>query len=144
MARYRLKGYLGIIFIAVVIAPAIVLSFLAMRAISHEEAYIEKQIEGTLSAEVAHVASVVRSELEEIQAELAGTVSLPPDKDPSAAFADWRRASDLVDIPFLLSPTYEILWPALGPEEAAEAKISGGAREEEEKSGPSGQAIEEK
>jgi signal transduction histidine kinase len=112
MARRLLKRYLGILFIGVVIVPAVVLSFLAIRSISHEEAYIEKQMEGTLSAEVTHVAAVVRSELGTIQAELAGTIVIPAGDDQAGSVEQWRRASALVDIPFLLSPTYEILWPA--------------------------------
>ena len=85
MPKYRLKRYLGIVFIAVVIAPAIVLSLVALRAISHEEAYIEKQIEGTLSAEVAHVSGVITTELNTIQAELANTVVIPDGPDATAA-----------------------------------------------------------
>ncbi len=124
MAPYRLKRYLGIVFIGVVIVPAVVLSFIAIRAISHEEAYIEKQIEGTLSAEVTHVAAIVQSELAEIRAELAGTLVIPTGDDPSGPLEEWRRASKLVDVPFLLSPTYEILWPAAAPGREADEEVS--------------------
>jgi len=144
MARYHLKRYLGIVFIVIVIAPAIVLSFLALRAISHEEAYIEKQIEGTLSAEVAHVAGLVRSELVAIQAELAGTVSPPASEDPSASFQEWRRASALVDIPFLLSPDYEILWPALGTGAEEGVEVSAGSDPEDQDPGSEQQPVEDK
>jgi signal transduction histidine kinase len=111
MARYRLRRYLGIVFIGAVIAPAVILSFLAIRAISHEEAYIEKQIEGTLAAEVAHVSGMVKAELTDIQEELDGTVVIPDGNDPSQPFAQWRQRSALVEIPFLLSSDYSILWP---------------------------------
>jgi signal transduction histidine kinase len=127
MRRYRLRRYLGIIFIAVVIGPAIVLSLIALRAISHEEAYIEKQIEGTLSAEVAHVAGVLTAELERIQAELAGTVLIPDGPDPGDAFEEWKQRSPLVEIPFLLSPEHEILWPTTQPAKAEEEKETGEA-----------------
>ena len=38
---------------AVITVPAIVLSLMVIRAISHEEAYIEKQLEGTISCSAA-------------------------------------------------------------------------------------------
>lgn len=116
MARYGIGKYLGVIFMAVVIAPAVVLSLLAVRAISHEEAYIEKQMEGTLSAEVTHVSSVVAAELGLIYSELAATAVLPGTGDPTGLFEEWKRKSVLVEVPFLLSPEHEILWPALAYE----------------------------
>jgi signal transduction histidine kinase len=111
MARFRFRRYLGIVFIGVVVAPAIVLSILAVRAISHEEAYIEKQIHGTLAAEVAHVSGMVKAELADVQGELDGTVVVPEGRDPSESFALWRERSALVEIPFLLSSDFTILWP---------------------------------
>jgi signal transduction histidine kinase len=112
MRKYKLTRYLAIIFIAVVIVPAVVLSLLAIRAISHEEAYIEKQLEGTLLAEVTHATAVVKTELALIESELAATVPIPPAADPGDSLDKWSERSALVDIPFLLSPEREILWPA--------------------------------
>jgi signal transduction histidine kinase len=114
MPRYGLKRYLGIVFIAVVIGPAIVLSLLAIRALSREEVYIEKQMEGTLIAEVAHVSTVVNTEMDQIETELSGTIVIPEGRDPSVSFDEWKRKSVLVETPFLLSPTHEILWPVAG------------------------------
>jgi signal transduction histidine kinase len=114
MARYKLRRYLGIVFIGVVIAPAVVLSLLAIRALSREEVYIEKQMEGTLMAEVAHVSAVVNTEITRIHDELSGTAVIPGDGDPSVSFDEWKRKSLLVEIPFLLSPSHEILWPVAG------------------------------
>ncbi len=114
MARYKIRGYLGIVFIGVVIVPAVVLSLLAIRALSREEVYIEKQMEGTLMAEVAHVSAVVNTEMTRIQDELSSTIVLPGDGDPSASLNEWKRKSLLVEIPFLLSASHEILWPVAG------------------------------
>jgi signal transduction histidine kinase len=119
MLKYRLNRYLALIFIAVVIVPAIVLSLLSIRAISREEAYIEKQIEGTLRAEVAHVSTVVRTAIGDIQTELASTLEVPAGDDPSREFDLWKSRSSLVEVPFLLSEQHEVIWPAA---ERAEAK----------------------
>lgn len=113
MARYGIRKYLGLIFMAVVIAPAIVLSLLAIRAISHEEAYIEKQMEGTLSAEVTHLSSIVAAELGRIHGELEATAMIPGTGDPTGMFGEWKRRSALVEVPFLISPEHEILWPSV-------------------------------
>gem|GEM_PF-316721 len=111
MGRFGLTRYLGILFMIVVIAPAVVLSLLAIRAIGREEAYIEKQLEGTLSAEVTHVSSVVSAEIGQMQAELASYAPVPEQGAPQAALEQWKRSSRLVGIPFILSPEHEILWP---------------------------------
>ncbi|MFH1314296.1 MAG: HAMP domain-containing sensor histidine kinase [Candidatus Eisenbacteria bacterium] len=112
MRKYKLTRYLAMLFIAVVIIPAVVLSLLAIRAISHEEAYIEKQLEGTLLAEVAHATALINTEVARIMSELAGTVPVASGTDAGDSLDMWTRRSALVDIPFLLSPEHEILWPA--------------------------------
>jgi signal transduction histidine kinase len=127
MAKYRLKRYLGMVFIAAVIVPAVILSLVAIRAISHEEAYIEKQMEGTLSAEVAHVSGVVQTEISEVQSELARTIVIPQTADAGEAFDEWMQRSSLVEIPFLLSSTYDILWPTARPVAAGGATSTGEA-----------------
>ncbi len=111
MARGGMRKYLGAVFMAVVMVPAVVLSLLAIRAISHEEAYVEKQLEGTLSAEVTHTASVVAAEVGAIQSDLAAAAVIPESADFSTAFDEWKRNSPLVEVPFLLSSEHEILWP---------------------------------
>ena len=118
MARYGIRKYLGVVFAAVVIVPAVVLSLLAIRAISHEEAYIEKQLEGTLAAEVTHVSSVVATEVDRVYSELVASAVIPVTDDPSEPFEEWKRNSPLVGVPFLLSPDHRILWP-LAPSHAA-------------------------
>jgi signal transduction histidine kinase len=103
--------YLGLIFIAVVIAPAVVLSLLAIRSIGREEAYIESQLSRTLSAEVDLVSGLVAAEVAGIQSELATAAGYPAGDDPGSDFETWRTRSPLVDVPFLLSPDFEVLWP---------------------------------
>jgi signal transduction histidine kinase len=120
---------------AVVIVPAVVLSILAIRAISHEEAYIEKQLEGTLSAEVAHVATMIAAEMDGVRAELGSSAVVPPAQEPSRALRQWKAQSALVDIPFLLGPDREILWPVVAepaPQGAAETDEVSAFIEEQE------------
>jgi signal transduction histidine kinase len=103
--------YLGVIFIVVVIAPAVVLSLLAIRSIGREEAYVESQLSRTLAAEVDHVSSLAAAEVADIQSELAAAAGYPAGDDPGSDFETWRSRSPLVDIPFLLSPDFDVLWP---------------------------------
>jgi signal transduction histidine kinase len=122
MVRHRLSRYLGILFIGVVIVPAVVLGLLAIRSIGREEVYIERQLERTLSAEVDHVSTRITTEIAGVQSELAGTASVSFGKNPADSLELWKMRSSLVDIPFLLSPDYEILWPA--PDRQAGARES--------------------
>lgn len=113
-----LSKYLGIVFIAVVILPAVVLSLLAIRSIGREEIYIQTQLERTLSAEIDHVAGLVGSEIDLVREEIAAAAGDLSLDDPAQSFAGWKTRSRLVDIPFLLSSEYQILWPSAGPEAA--------------------------
>jgi signal transduction histidine kinase len=133
VAAYGIRKYIGIVFMAAIIVPAVILSLLAIRAISHEEAYIEKQLEGTLTADVTHVASVVATEMDAMQNELAAADAPPETGDPSNVFEAWKRTSALVEIPFLLSPEHHILWPAAtrSAAEKSETKEDSFAAEQE-------------
>ena len=102
---------LGWLFALAVLVPGIALALIAVRSIYREEAYIEKQLEATLLAEVTHLVSLVQTELGRIETELADSAPLQPLVDPQQVFAGWRGASDLVASPFVLSPRFEILWP---------------------------------
>ncbi|OQX79440.1 MAG: hypothetical protein B6D56_07080 [Candidatus Omnitrophica bacterium 4484_70.1] len=112
MRKFK-SPHLGIFFIIAVIIPSIILSLIAVRAINHEEAYIEKRLEGTLMAEVIQVVSLVNMVLKDMQEELTNTLQIPTDNNFAQTFAKWKEKSNLVDIPFMLSSTNEILWPDL-------------------------------
>lgn len=99
------------LFALAVLVPGIVLAVIAVRSINREEAYIEKQLEATLLAEVTYLVSLVQTELGRIESELADSAPMDPLADPGQAFAGWRDASDLITSPFVLSPQFEILWP---------------------------------
>ena len=102
---------LGWLFALVVLVPGILLAAIAVRSINREEAYIEKQLEATLLAEVTYLVSLVQTELGRIESELADSAPIDPLADPHQAFSGWRGTSDLVTSPFVLSPLFEILWP---------------------------------
>jgi signal transduction histidine kinase len=110
--RYPVRSKrLGWLFALVVLVPGIALAVIAVRSINREEAYIEKQLEATLLAEITYLVSLVQTELGRIENELADSAPLDPLVDPRQAFTGWRGASDLVTSPFVLSPQFEILWP---------------------------------
>ena len=116
--------YLGVIFIAVVIVPAVVLSLLAIRSIGREQAFLESQLARTLAAEVDHVSGLVAAEVTGLEGELAAAAGSPAGENPGADLEAWRARSPLVEIPFLLSPDFEVLWPRADREvRASEAEF---------------------
>ena len=123
MKHQRLSSRLKILFFGAVILPAAFLSVLAIRAIDREEVYVEKQFEQTLSAELVHVVGLMAAELDRVREEIGRTVPSAATDDPGAAFGRWKKASELVRTPFLISPEFEILWPRLTAS-ASEDEIS--------------------
>jgi signal transduction histidine kinase len=113
--RSKLSARLKALFVGAVVLPAAFLSVLAVRAINREEAYVEKQYAQTLSAELVHVVGLVNAELEAVREELGRTIP-PVPAEPAEPFRQWKTASALVQTPFLVSPTFEILWPRLTAE----------------------------
>lgn len=110
--RYPARAkHLGWIFGLVVLVPGVLLAVIAVRSINREEAYIEKQLEGTLLAEVTYLVSLVETELGRIESELADSAPLEPSVAVESALKGWRDAFPLVSSPFFLSPEFEILWP---------------------------------
>ncbi len=110
----RLKSqYLGVIFIFAVIVPSILLAVLSIRAAGREEAYVEKQLQTALLAEVIHTATLADAEVKEMAEELRESLDVPPGEDGGSALSRWKAATPLVGVPFLLSARYAILQPRL-------------------------------
>jgi len=105
--------YLGVIFIAAVLIPSVLLSVLSIRSAGREEAYVEKQLTTTLLAEVTHTASMVSEGVAGLAQELHASVSPPPRNAYQNALLAWKRRNPLVAVPYLLSPGYQVLWPRL-------------------------------
>ena len=103
--------YLGIIFIAAVIVPSILLAVLSIRSAGREEAFVEKQLATTLLAEVTHAASLVNAETAGITQELRSSITVPEGSAYRRLLPAWKKNNQLVGVPFLLSPRYGILWP---------------------------------
>ncbi|HUJ74897.1 MAG TPA: hypothetical protein VL359_08565, partial [bacterium] len=68
---------LGLIFVAAVIVPSILLAVLSIRSAGREEAWMEKQAAATLDAEVAHAASLASGEVGRIQDDLRAGLDVP-------------------------------------------------------------------
>ena len=103
--------YLGIIFVAAVIVPSILLAVLSIRAAGREEAYVEKQLATPLLAEATHAAALAADEVATVAEELRRSIVIPSKGDYARILSDWKRGTALVGVPFLLSPRYRILWP---------------------------------
>jgi signal transduction histidine kinase len=111
-ARMRIKSrFLGLIFIAAVIVPSILLAVLSIRAAGREEAFVEKQLATTLLAEVTQTAGLVNAEVARVVEELRAGLDVPAGADYARTLRQWQKTSPLVEVPFLLSPRYGILWP---------------------------------
>ncbi|MGD0725657.1 MAG: HAMP domain-containing sensor histidine kinase [Spirochaetia bacterium] len=102
---------LGIIFVAAVIVPSILLAVLSIRAAGREEAFVEKQLTTTLLAEVTQTAGLASAEVGRIVDELRAGIDVPEAGDYVRILSRWQRVTPLVGVPFLLSPRYGILWP---------------------------------
>lgn len=113
MRPFKFSSHLRLFFVIVVVIPCILLTVIAIRSINREQAYIEKRFQETLLTEITHTAALLEQELTNIQAELNSTCpSLFPDA-PDVLFTEWKTGTPLVEVPFLLSSSYEILWPKL-------------------------------
>jgi signal transduction histidine kinase len=111
MDGFRINPKIGILFILSVLVPSFILGFMAMRAIDMQEAYIEKQLEGTLTAEILHHVTLINNELKEIEEELDSILGFVGNENPHFTFSSIEDESALVMVPFLISPKKEILLP---------------------------------
>ena len=102
---------LGVIFIAAVIVPSILLAVLSIRSAGREEAYIQRQMAATLDAEVTHAAGLAGAEVGRVIDDLRAALDVPPGADYRKVLTTWKRATSLVAVPFMLSPRFGILWP---------------------------------
>jgi signal transduction histidine kinase len=113
MRKIRHPSQLRLLFILAVIIPCLVLGFIAVRSINREKAFIELRFQGTIDAELMHKVSVMNSGLDRILDELAASTPADAAASPQSAFSQWRSRSELIQVPFLLSPDLEIIWPPL-------------------------------
>ena len=123
MRRLRFTSHLRFLFVIAVVIPCALLAIMAIRSINREEVFIEKRYQNTLLAETNYVASLINSELGNIRDELNSTSPALQKIAPEDAFSTWRERSPLVNVPFLLSADYEILWPRLA-QTASEADLA--------------------
>lgn len=110
---------LGLAFAAAVVVPGVVLSIIAIRAATHEQAYLEKQIETTLRAEIDQTASVLNVVLDQTLAELDSTFGGVP--DDAAQTVSWASSQDgpLIGVTYVFSRRGSFLWPPSGPDALA-------------------------
>lgn len=105
------KPTAGILFILSVLIPSLFLGYFALRAVDREEAYIEKRFEDTLLADVVHTASVIVNELEKIKDELYDEFNSISMESMSEDFSIIKEKNLLIEIPFLVTEDFSLLWP---------------------------------
>ncbi len=113
---------LGLIFIAAVIVPSILLAVLSVRAAGREEAFVEKQLATPLDVETTHAAALANAEMARIVDELKAGIDIPAGGAYGRLLTQWKAGAPLVSVPFLLSPRYGILWPT-APTDPLERKF---------------------
>ncbi len=113
---------LGIIFVAAVIVPSILLAVLSIRSAGREEAWAEKELETTLLAEVTHVAGLAAAETAKVAEELREGLEVPAGSGAERVLGAWKRGSSLVAVPFLLSPRSGVVVPRIQGQLSAEER----------------------
>jgi len=114
---------LGIVFVAAVIVPSILLAVLSIRAAGREEAFVEKQLATTLLAEVTHVADLAAAEVARVAEELRTGLDVPAGGGYEKALAQWKQGQPLVEVPFLLSPRLGMLSPRTSADLGLEERL---------------------
>lgn len=107
----RISRHLRLVFVAAVLVPCAILAFLSLRSLGREEAYLEKRLAQGLDAELGLAVTMIRENLDRLEASLAASSPDDPGTSPQAALAAWKKAVPLVGVPFLLSADLKILWP---------------------------------
>jgi signal transduction histidine kinase len=111
MAKGWLAKHIRLLFFLAVIVPGVLLSVVAVRSINREEAFLEKQFQQSLDAELVHVVSLMREEIGRVQAELEATAPAVAKGDLRPVMDGWKARSALVRVPFLVAADYRIQWP---------------------------------
>jgi len=119
----KLNIYLIIIFILAILIPCSVLGYLAFRASSHEEAYLEKELKTIYSRELFHAAGIIREELTKIEDELDKVIVFSSDKSDAGIFKKWKKDSPLIKTAYRLSKEFKILYPVYN-ENSEEDEVS--------------------
>lgn len=96
----------SLIFIIAVVVPGIILSLIAIRAASRENAYIEYRMRNTFISEITLTKTIANDVMINIINELDSIIDIQFD---TLTMLD--TLSEIVQVPFLLSDKREIVWP---------------------------------
>jgi signal transduction histidine kinase len=111
MKGNRRSPHLRLLFILAVIIPCLILGFIAIRSINREKAFITLNLQRTLDVELVQTIALLNTELDRIRDELAASAPTQVSSSPQSVFVGWKSRSELIQVPFLLSPDLEIVWP---------------------------------
>jgi len=102
---------LGIVFVAAVILPSILLAVLSIRSAGREEAFVERQLAAALDLETTRAAGLANAEVARVVEELRAGIDVPAGNSYGSLLRKWKAGNPLVEVPFLLSPRFGVLWP---------------------------------
>lgn len=102
---------LGIFFLVFIVIPGFILSLIALRTAMHEEAFLEKQIQKTIKAELNQAVYSIQQLMVDIQKELDTTVPAIKNDEYKSMIISWDSSTSLVNVPFIFKRTGVFLWP---------------------------------
>jgi signal transduction histidine kinase len=100
------------LFIIAILVPTVLLSVLAIRSASREEAFIEKELQTTLQAELSLVNTRADAVLQMLLDSLTQSADSIAVSDIEASLSGWSERSDgLIAVAFLFDRRGEFVWP---------------------------------
>lgn len=110
MKKIQSSTKLWMFFVIAILVPAVLLGYFAIRTVEQEEAVLERQWKQSLTIEVLYIGALVREQLVQMQREL-DVVFTKSDGNVDELVADWKRQSDYIEVPYILSAERYFLWP---------------------------------
>ncbi len=110
MAGFK-QNLLSAVFLLIVIVPAVILSFFAIRAVNQEEMVQKRRLEDALLLELEQTNTILNLNLEQIIQELHDTIPDGADADAVSGFIKWETANPLAGTSYILNKDGSIHYP---------------------------------
>jgi signal transduction histidine kinase len=120
----RIKQYLiTALFLLIVLIPAVILSYFAVRSVNQEEMVQRQRLEDSLLLELDQTNTIIRFNLDLIRQELHETIPDFNISEPHTALKNWKTTSPLTGTPYLLNTDGSISFPDISSKNNDEANL---------------------
>ena len=116
------QHFLILLFLLIVLVPAVILSFFAVRAVNQEEMVQKRQLEDTLLLELDKTNTILNLTIDNMIQELHDSVPDADNKDSRNLMEKWMKNQPLAGIPYILSKERTIIYPDIKSAEPDEKK----------------------